>query len=301
MSQQLPRGGSSGSRGPRVREAGPDGWSSVAPQQRTAGNAGDLSQFGRIRSQQGTSRFGGGPSGAFNRRVSKQDEQTPDAPRQNSFAALAAAEAEQAEADAAQQSEGEQRRPLQLAPRTRPVEGQEAPQEEGMSEESIVRSIDNTVKEFLTLKDVKEGQESVKALPADARWRLVKKFIASVITEKKPQVEAAAELFKSSKEASLLSKEDFTKAFGEDIKDLLETSYDAPLAVDFYITLLKTAELGKEDVEALSKNIQGEEEEEVEEIREKLLVRDCRCFVKFVVVDQEKLTLTVLMQAAFDA
>lgn len=273
MSQQLPRGGSSGSRGPRTREAGPDGWSSVPQQQqRTAGNAGDLSQFGRIRSQQGASRFGG-PSGAFNRRVSKQEEPAADTPRQNSFAALAAAESEQNEADAGAQSEGEQRKPLQLAPRTKPVEGDAQPQEsEGMSEEAITRSIDNTVKEFLTIKDVKEGQESVKSLPADARWRLVKKFIGSVITEKKPQVEAAADLFKSSKEASLLSKEDFVKAFGEDIKDLLEISYDAPLAVDFYITLLKTADLSKEDVESLAKKIEGEEEEEVEEIREKLAV-----------------------------
>lgn len=265
MSQQLPRGGSRGGRG---RETGADGWSSVPQQvQRTAGSAGDMSQFGRIRSQQGGSRFGG-PSSAFNRNRSQQKEEAPaQTARSNPFAALENDDA------AVESGEGEGRRPLKVLPRTKPVEGQGEPKEQGMSDEAIQRSINNSIKEYLTIKDVKEGQESFNALPSDARWRLIKQLAGTVIKDKQPAVEAAVELFKAVQSNATVTKDDFVRAYNEDIEELLEISYDAPYAVRFYGQLLKASSLSKEDVEAISKNIKGEEPEEAEDVREQLMVR----------------------------
>lgn len=267
MSQQLPRGGSRGGRG---REVGADGWQ----QQRTAGEAGDLSQFGRVRSSAGNPRLG--PSGAFGRgRMQKKEEAAPEPARQNSFAALALS-GEDGDNGPAESAESE-RKPLKILPRTKPVEDEDSQaQEPGMSEEAIQRSVDNSVKEFFTMQDINEGQESFKALPQDARWRLNQKLINKAVNGKQAEVDIACKLFTAALEGSVTSRTDFLKAFEEDIKELAAVAEDQPYAMRFYVQMLKTAGMSREDTEALSKKMESEDEEMAEEARENLMVSTAR-------------------------
>lgn len=109
-----------------VPATGADGWSAPVPQRPQ--KAGDLSGFGRVRDS--SPNISLGPSGAFaNKAKAKAEQQRPATPS-NPFALLSGA------GDAAPEaSSGSQRPKLVLAPRTKPLDGEEQEGEKAGEEE----------------------------------------------------------------------------------------------------------------------------------------------------------------------
>lgn len=215
---------------------GPDGWSiagSGAPPAPARTKAGDLSHFGKLRgSASGTERGLGVPNNVFSRgkNLPAKEKEAAPGPAANPFAALANADASDASGS------GGERPKLALLKRTVPLEGEdeegsktddgegdaetEAESRQEMDPEAIKRSIKNSVPEYLANKNVEEGVDSFRELPANARSDLVKEFATEVVHKREADVQLVADLFAAISEAELVSAADFKAGFGPLIVEL---------------------------------------------------------------------------------
>ena len=240
--------GRPGSRRGQGREAvGADGWTTPAPRPNAAG---DLTSFGTVRSsQRGAQRLGTGQN-VFNRGKQQpaKDEIPADAARtQNAFAALATDATEAAPEPTARQ-------PLKLLARSKPVPGEEGEAQDGSASEeeasadeeepadepteskqpdaeAVERSITNSVTEFFAIKNINEGVESFKALPAASRPVLATKLALAAVEKKAAEVDALASLFEAIREAEspTMSADDFKSAMGPVTKELADVATDVSL------------------------------------------------------------------------
>lgn len=266
-----------------VSQPGADGWTT---QPQRPAKAGDLSAFGRIRENRDSSSISLGPTGAFaNKQKAKTEAARPSTPI-NPFALLSGG-ADEPEATAP--SAG--RPKLNLKPRTKPLDGEEGEEEENaenaedgegendededdgaidpnassMSRQEAERKATNSVQEWFEIKNVSEGVASVEALPKEFRGLLITRLIEAALVKKADAVNITRDLFKETAAKSIISHEEFLKAFEPVMKTLVDTAIDAPSAYTFSSSLLMGAGASKEEVEKLTEKMESEEgEEEVE-------------------------------------
>lgn len=190
----------------------------------------------------------------------------------NPFALLAGGD----EAGAAELSppatDAPKRTPLKLAPRTveaptaddapeaeAPGEGDEPEEgevaESGKMDEATKRSIDNSLKEFLAVRDIEEGKATFESLAQAHRGELAKAFIAKVVDGKQVDITATTELFKAVAEAELLPEPSFRDAFVPTVTDLEDIATDAPKAFNTIGQLMVAAQLSDADVQHLQEQM----------------------------------------------
>ncbi|GAA6062870.1 hypothetical protein JCM10212_000792 [Sporobolomyces blumeae] len=257
-----------------VAQPGADGWTT---QPQRPAKAGDLSGFGRIRD---SSNISLGPTGAFANKAKAKAEAARPATPVNPFALLSGGSDEP---DAAA-STASQRPKLQLKPRTVPLEGEGEgedkeetaadededdgaidPNASSMSRSEAERRAANSVQEWFEIKNVGEGVASVEALPKEYRSLLLTQIIEAALVKKADAVNSTRDLFKETAAKSVVSHDDFLKAFEPVMKTLVDTAIDAPGAYGFCSSLLMGAGATKEEVEKLTEKMESEEgEEEVE-------------------------------------
>ena len=279
LNQQL--GGRQTSRRGAPRDVGPDGWQAVGTQPAPPARprqAGDLTAFGKVRgSGSGTERVLGSGNSVFSRKNQPRPDAPAEAPRQqNAFAALAG--------DSGEQADASERPKIQLLARTKPLEGEEeassgaqegeeeqADGEEGdedeprMDEETIKRSIKNSVAEYFAVKNLQEGIETFKALPVDARHRLAEAIGTAALDKKEPDVKLVALLFSAVHEQEIMSTESFIEAMKPLVETIDDLSTDVPKAYTYIGMLLRGAKLSEEQVKTLSESMEAEELEEAQE------------------------------------
>ncbi|KAF9900703.1 hypothetical protein EC991_007020 [Linnemannia zychae] len=248
------RGGSGDARhdmnGP---QNGGDGWSTVSNLPKKAG---DLSSFGNT----ARSKVSGTPSLGPTQSVFKSLHKTkggepkaapqPEATRQlsstNIFAALEGDTSDRrGSVDAEKPTE---RRRLNLLPRTTPVDAaaekpkaEAAPEGPKKTKDEAQRSIQNTLKEYLSLKDMNEMMISVKELDAVYRPLLVTEFINQSMEMKAADVDSIAEVFKKLAAEKIVSAEDFETGFADPLEFLPDTAIDVPNAYKYTAQLLEAA------------------------------------------------------------
>lgn len=250
------RGGSGDARHDmNAPQVGADGWSTVSNLPKKAG---DLSSFGNTARSKvsGTPSLGPSQSVFGSLRKTKGGEAKaapqPEAPRQlsstNIFAALEGDTSDRrGSVDAEKPTE---RRRLNLLPRTAPVEAAaEKPQTEAAPEapkktkDEAQRSIANTLKEYLSLKDMNEMLISVKELDAVYRPLLVTEFVNQSMEMKATDVDSIAEVFKKLAAEKIVSAEDFETGFADPLEFLPDTAIDVPNAYKYTAQLLEAAGL----------------------------------------------------------
>ncbi|KAF9921923.1 hypothetical protein FBU30_008015 [Linnemannia zychae] len=248
------RGGSGDARhdmnGPQM---GADGWSTVSNLPKKAG---DLSSFGNTSRSKvsGTPSLGPSQSVFGSLRKTKGGDAKaapqPETPRQisstNIFAALEGDTSDRrGSVDAEKPTE---RRRLNLLPRTAPVETTtEKPKAEAVpdapkkTKDEAQRSIQNTLKEYLSLKDMNEMLISVKELDAVYRSLLVTEFVNQSMEMKAADVDSIAEVFKKLAAEKIVSAEDFETGFADPLEFLPDTAIDVPNAYKYTAQLLEAA------------------------------------------------------------
>ncbi|KAK3844981.1 MAG: armadillo-type protein [Linnemannia gamsii] len=247
------RGGSGDARHDmNAPQVGADGWSTVSLPKK----AGDLSSFGNTSRSKvsGTTSLGPSPSIFSSLRKTKGGEAKaapqPEVARQisstNIFAALEGETGDRrGSVDAEKPTE---RRRLNLLPRTTPVEAAaEKPKTEESSEapkktkDEAQRSIQNTLKEYLSLKDMSEMVISVKELDDVYRPLLVTEFVNQSMEMKAADVDSIAEVFKKLAAEKIVSAEDFETGFADPLEFLPDTAIDVPNAYKYTAQLLEAA------------------------------------------------------------
>ncbi|KAF9431889.1 hypothetical protein BGZ76_011570 [Entomortierella beljakovae] len=231
-----------------VPQVGADGWSTVPGGPVMTKKAGDLSSFGNT----SRSKVSGVPSlgpaasvfGSLNKGKRGGDKavvqnDTSRLSSTNIFAAL--------EGDGASEKPTERKR-LNLAPRSVPLPATETPAESKpesgapkKTEDEAKRSIDNTLKEFLSLRDMTELLISVKELDTCYKPLLVTEFVNQSMEMKQPGVDSIGEIFKKLIEEKVLSSEDFETGFADPLEFLPDTAIDVPSAYKYAAQLLEAA------------------------------------------------------------
>lgn len=255
----MSRGGSRRG-GERNELTGPDGWTTRPPSK-----AGDLSQFGKI-SKPATMNFG--PSSVFANKkgVEKKEPISRTSSSSNMFSMLngnpevAMSESgaskssrppsRKASIDLSQSGAPEQRRRLNLLPRTKPVEEVEAgPSREGESEEGekaeadAKKKIDEDVKEFFGVRNLDEAEVYFSGLPSTHRSRLVDKLVSKAIESKEADATLVADFFARAVSKNLCSPTSFEEGFLGIAEFLEDIAIDAPKAWEFMALMVKGASL----------------------------------------------------------
>ncbi|KAF9344589.1 hypothetical protein BGX26_004147, partial [Mortierella sp. AD094] len=243
-----------------VPQVGADGWSTVpggGPVMTK--KAGDLSSFGNTSRSKVNGLPSLGPSqsvfGSLNKgkRAGDKAATQPEANRQlsstNIFAALEGDGGDRrGSVDAEKPME---RKKLNLAPRTVPIPAADntagsdakaadtdAPKK---TEDEAKRSIENTLKEYLSLRDMTEMLTSIKELDVCYRSLLVTEFVNQSMEMKQLDVDSIAEVFKKLNSENILSTEDFESGFADPLEFLPDTAIDVPNAYKYASQLLEAA------------------------------------------------------------
>ncbi|KAF9582192.1 hypothetical protein BGW38_000527 [Lunasporangiospora selenospora] len=140
---------------------------------------------------------------------------------------------------------------LNIAPRTIPSPESEPvakslidpKPEPKKTEEQAVRSISNTLKEYLSLRDMEELLVSIDELDRCYIPLLVTEFVNQSIVMKRENVDQVAEAFKSLRNQNRITSADFEKGFEVPLKDLGDTAIDVPNAYTYAGMLLEAAGL----------------------------------------------------------
>ena len=156
-----------------------------------------------------------------------------------------------------------QRKKLQLQPRTKPLddESSASAEEAGASEPSdddIKRKISNDVKEYLAIRDLSEGVQSIELLPSKHRAAFVDALVTTVLDKKQENVDDACKLLHALAERSLIDESMLVDGFKPQVTILDDTSMDAPSAYGFMAQLLVKSTLSREKIEALADGMEGE-------------------------------------------
>ncbi|KAF9106390.1 hypothetical protein BGX27_009191 [Mortierella sp. AM989] len=243
-----------------VAQVGADGWSTVPGAPVLPKKAGDLSSFGNTSRSKVNGLPSLGPSqsvfGSLNKgkragdKVATQAEPT----RQLSSNAFAALEIDGGDPRGGVDAEKPmERKKLNLAPRTVPIAAADSTAESKTTvtdadtdapkktEDEAKRSIANTLKEYLSLKDMNEVVESIKELDACYRPLFVTEFVNQSMEMKQSEVDNIAEIFKKLNTEKILSTEDFEAGFTDPLEFLPDTAIDVPNAYKYATQLLEAA------------------------------------------------------------
>lgn len=264
FSHGLPRGGSRRGQPREQAHHSADGWSTVGggaqPPPRT-GRAGDLSGFGKGIDRSAGGKLGGGPQSIFSRKNQKgapadADNRSPSrGPNAGNMFNLLNASHEGGD-------EAPQRPKLQLQPRSKPSGDEEHGEADAASaepsEEDLKRKVSNDVKEYLAIRDLNEGVQSIEALPEKHRALFVDALVAAVLDKKPDTVQDAGKLLKTLRERSVLTEEMLLEGFKPQLTYLDDTSMDAPSAYSFMAQLLVDAELTRDQIATLGDVMEGE-------------------------------------------
>ncbi|KAI5476427.1 translation initiation factor eIF-4F [Pseudohyphozyma bogoriensis] len=256
-----------------VPATGADGWSAPVPQRPQ--KAGDLSGFGKVRDT--SAQISLGPSGAFASRAAAKKEAARPAAPSNPFALLGG--------DGGEAPAPSTRPKLVLAPRTKPIDGEEAEEAEEKAEEEGAEEEDdgaidpnavsmsraegerrsgNSVKEFFSVKSVSEGVASVEALPAEYRGILIQALADAALQKKADDVGLVRQLYAEVVAKDIVSHAGVLEALTPVFKTLIDIAVDVPSAYTFASTLALGAGASRAEVEELSTKMESEEEEEEE-------------------------------------
>lgn len=269
----MERGGSR--RGQGREGPGPDGWQAAQAAPRPQARAGDLSQLGKIRSTSGSPALAPGYVRGQGKQAAK--EAAPAGPS-NPFALLDEGAAEPLSPPAAENKP--QRVPLKLKPRTvsgtedateapaaaedeaegEAEEGEVVEEATGEMDEATKRSIENSVKEYLGVRNIEEGKATFSDLPEQHRGELVKAFIVKVVDGKAADVDAVVNLFEAVASASIVPAAMFREAFVPTVTDLEDIATDAPKAYSNTANLMAAADLSDEDFAILQQSMVSNEE-----------------------------------------
>jgi translation initiation factor 4G len=289
MSRTGSRRGGDRSDAPQV---GPDGWTTAGPTSRAPPKAGDLSKFGQIgKPAPGPLTFG--PTSVFAKKEgSKRDSGSLS--RTTSMNAFSLLSQNPDAADAAQQPQSasgkgsrpasrkpsvdfgpggapevasgapQQRRKLQLLPRSKPIEDatstpgpsepgspaadeDEEQEEQEMSEAEAVKKIAEDIKEFFAVRNIDEAEDYFVKLPSAHRFRLVDKLVTRAIESKVADAELVGDLFARAVDKSLCTPDAFEQGFMPVAEMLDDIAIDAPKAFDLMAIMMKGAGLDKDD------------------------------------------------------
>ncbi|ORZ05300.1 armadillo-type protein [Lobosporangium transversale] len=242
-----------------VPQVGADGWSTVAPA--VTKKAGDLSSFGNTSRSKVSGPPSLGPSNAVFGSLSKgkrgeakaasQNEASRQLSSTNSFAYVATKRESSDRRSSVDAEKPAERRPLKLLPRSTPVSDQgaatvaepkaEEPSAPKKTKEEAERSIQNTLKEYLSLKDVNELLLSVKELDDSHRPLFVEVFVTQAMEMKQSDVDSIADIFKKLLSEKVLTPEDFEEGFTNPLEFLPDTAIDVPNAYKYTEQLLEAA------------------------------------------------------------
>lgn len=281
----MERGGSR--RGQNREGPGADGWTqaTVAPKK-----AGDLSTLGKIRGNTSSPALAGLQARSSSKQSNRDESPAAAA---NPFAALAGDDGNAPELSPP--PEEQPTRPiLKLKPRTvdapaSPVitqEGDDAEEEgeegevaenaveeaagSGEMTEAIRRSIDNSVKEYLGVRNVEEGKATFSELDEPFRGELAKAFITKIIDGKAVDIDAVVKLFAAVGEESIVPSPQFRDAFVQAATDLEDIATDAPKAFETAGRLMAAAALSEDDVKHLQ-SVMVSNEDMLDDIQNRLL------------------------------
>ncbi|KAF9946690.1 hypothetical protein BGZ72_011215, partial [Mortierella alpina] len=243
-----------------VPQVGADGWSTVGSGPVMPKKAGDLSSFGNTSRAKGSGVPSLGPSqsvfGSLNKgkradaKAATQAEPVRQISSTNIFAALEGEAGDRrGSVDAEKPASGRPR--LNLLPRSAPVAAEsasagaeskpEASSAPKKTEDEAKRSISNTLKEYLSIRDMNELLISVKELDACYKPLLVTEFYNESMEMKQADVDSIAEIFKKLSTEKLLSSEDFEAGFADPLEFLPDTAIDVPNAYKYAAQLLEAA------------------------------------------------------------
>ncbi|KAF9405792.1 hypothetical protein BGZ94_003379, partial [Podila epigama] len=249
-----------------VPQVGADGWSTVGSGGPTPPKkAGDLSLFGNTSRTKvsglpslgpGGSVFGSLNKGKRGDKNASQAESTRTISSSNIFAALGGDSGESGDRRGSVDEKPTERRRLNLLPRSTPVatEGESGAGEKESSdkkassgpkktEEEAKRSIENTLKEYMSIKDMNELVASVSELDECYRPLFVTEFVNQSMEMKQSEVDSIATIFKKLSADGLVSKEDFETGFSDPLEFLPDTAIDVPNAYAYTAQLLEAAGL----------------------------------------------------------
>ncbi|KAF9392094.1 hypothetical protein BGX21_011096 [Mortierella sp. AD011] len=242
-----------------VPQVGADGWSTVTGSGPVmAKKAGDLSSFGNTSRSKVNGLPSLGPSQSVfgsltkGKRAGDKAATQADTSRQLSTNIFAALEGDGGDRRSSVDAEKPmERKKLNLAPRTVPIVGADstpsaeakAPESDApkKTEEEAKRSIENTLKEYLSLKDMTEMLTSIKELDVCYRPLLVTEFVNQSMEMKQSDVDSIAEVFKKLNSEKILSTEDFESGFADPLEFLPDTAIDVPNAYKYASQLLEAA------------------------------------------------------------
>ncbi|KAG0338309.1 hypothetical protein BG004_007270 [Podila humilis] len=252
-----------------ISSVGADGWSTVGTSSSMTKKAGDLSSFGNTSRSKVSGLPSLGPSGSVFGALNKSKRSEAKAASQNdsgrtvtsvnSFSALEG-EVVDRRVDVETEKPMERRR-LLLLPRstsvldTESVDSRSEPDEtlsgtgaaagasanNKKTEEEAKRSIANTVKEFMSIKDMDELMISVQELDTCYRPLLVTEFVNQSMEMTQSDIDCVAEIFKRLRTEKIVSPEDFEAGFSDPLEFLPDTAIDVPNAYKFTGQLLEAA------------------------------------------------------------
>lgn len=159
-------------------------------------------------------------------------------------------------------AEPQQRRKLQLLPRSKPVEEEnkvngcssdhsedegsdEAPQT--MSEDEAYKKIAEDIKEFFAVRNVDESEEYFTKLPQEHHHRLIDKMVSKAIESKEADGKLVADAFSRAIEKKLTSISAFEEGFSPIAELLDDIAIDAPKAFHIMAIMMKGAGLDKDE------------------------------------------------------
>ncbi|SCV68090.1 BQ2448_211 [Microbotryum intermedium] len=266
-----------------------DGWSQPVPQRPT--KAGDLSAFGKTRENAAPITFG--PTGAFAAKANKAKEAARPATPSNPFALLSGGGS-----DSAAEASTSQRPKLNLAPRTKPLDGESSAQADGiqnedgaadedehagqkdddaddgaidpnaisMSRSEAERRSGNSVKEFFSVKSIAEGTASVEALPSEYRGILIAALADAAVDKKADDVNITRQLFSDVSTKNIVRHQVMLDSLHSLVTGLIDLSVDVPNIYTFAASLLMGAQATREEVETMAQSMLSEEDDDEEEL-----------------------------------
>ncbi|KDE02369.1 hypothetical protein MVLG_07071 [Microbotryum lychnidis-dioicae p1A1 Lamole] len=266
-----------------------DGWSQPVPQR--PAKAGDLSAFGKTR--ENVAPFTFGPTGAFAAKANKAKEAARPATPSNPFALLSGGGS-----DSAAEASASQRPKLNLAPRTKPLEGELSAQADGTQSEDLAvdgdehaeekdededdgaidpnaismsraeaeRRSGNSVKEFFSVKNIAEGTASVEALPSEYRGILIAAFADAAVDKKADDVNITRQLFSDLSTKNTVRHQVMLDSLQTLVTGLIDLSVDVPNIYTFAASLLMGAQATREEVETMAQSMISEEDDDEEEL-----------------------------------
>ncbi|KAG9312204.1 hypothetical protein JVU11DRAFT_7502 [Chiua virens] len=266
----MSRGGSRRG-GERNMESGPDGWTTAGGSvARPQPKVGDLSQFGKISK---AAPMVMGPSSVFtNKKETKRESLVRVNSSSNMFSMLlqnpepvvdttvksSRPPSRKPSVDLGQGGapEPQQRKKLQLLPRTISTPAEETPplpsEDEPetpvqMSEADAKKKVDEDVKEFFAVRSLVEADVYFTALPDEHRFHLVDKLVSTALEGKEADATLVSEFFTQAASKSQSSPEIFEAGFMPMAELLDDIAIDAPNAFKFMAIMLKGAGFDKDE------------------------------------------------------